>query len=165
MIHRAMHDLARDLEAHVRVLGNAVSSFEIATTAAPYFLTSGSTDSSRSSSPVTEFTRGLPWYTARPAASAATIDESIDSGTSVIDCTSWIGAREDRRLVGERNAGVDVEHVRAGGDLRQRVGLDAAEVARRHLRGEQLAPGGVDALADDDERPIEADDDLAASPN
>ncbi len=65
-----------------------VSSLEIATTAAPYFFTSGSTVSSRSSSPVTEFTSGLPLYTARPASSAATIEESIDSGTSVIDCTS-----------------------------------------------------------------------------
>ena len=37
-----------------------VSSFEIATTAAPYFLISGSTLSSRSSSPVTEFTSALP---------------------------------------------------------------------------------------------------------
>ena len=65
-----------------------VSSFVMATTAAPYFATSGSTCSSRSSSPVTEFTSGLPWYTASPASSAATIDESIDSGTSVSDCTS-----------------------------------------------------------------------------
>ncbi len=38
-----------------------VSSFEIATTAAPYFLTSGSTVSRRSSSPVTELTSALPW--------------------------------------------------------------------------------------------------------
>ena len=37
-----------------------VSSFVMATTAAPYFATSGSTCSSRSSSPVTEFTSGLP---------------------------------------------------------------------------------------------------------
>ena len=37
-----------------------VSSFEMAITAAPYFLTSGSTSSSRSSSPVTEFKSGLP---------------------------------------------------------------------------------------------------------
>ena len=37
-----------------------VSSFEIATTAAPCFATSGSTCSSRSSSPVTEFTSAFP---------------------------------------------------------------------------------------------------------
>ena len=37
-----------------------VSSLEIATTAASYFFTSGSTASSRSSSPVTELTSGLP---------------------------------------------------------------------------------------------------------
>ena len=67
-----------------------VSSFEIATTAAPYLATNGSTRSSTSSSPVTELTSGLPWYTARPASSASMIDESIDSGTSVTLCTSWI---------------------------------------------------------------------------
>ena len=65
-----------------------VSSLEMATTAAPYFLTSGSTISRRSSSPVTELTSALPLYTASPASSAATIEESIDSGTSVMLCTS-----------------------------------------------------------------------------
>ena len=46
-----------------RTLGSSempVSSLEMATTAAPYFLMSGSTDSRRSSSPVTELTSGLP---------------------------------------------------------------------------------------------------------
>ena len=71
------------------------------------------------------------------------------------------GLREDRRLVGERNPGVDVQHVRAGLHLRARVGFDAAEIARGHFGGEQLAPGRIDALADDHERAIEADDDLA----
>ena len=65
-----------------------VSSFEIATTAAPYFATSGNTRSRFASSPVTELTRALPLYTASPASSAAIIEESIDNGTSVIDCTS-----------------------------------------------------------------------------
>ena len=37
-----------------------VSSLEIATTAAPYFRTSGRTRSRRSSSPVTQFTSALP---------------------------------------------------------------------------------------------------------
>ena len=69
--------------------------------------------------------------------------------------------RQDRGLVGERDAGVDVEHVRAGLDLGQRVALDPAEVAGLHLLGEQLPAGRVDALADDHERPVEADDDLA----
>src|SRR4051812_6777488 len=65
-----------------------VSSFVIATTAAPCFATNGNTCSSRSSSPVTEFTSGLPSHASSPASSAATIDESIESGTSVSDCTS-----------------------------------------------------------------------------
>ncbi len=42
-----------------------------------------------------------------------------------------------------------------------RVALDAAEVARLHLLGEELPAGRVDPLADDRERPVEADDDLA----
>ena len=37
-----------------------VSSLEIATTAAPYFLTNGNTCSRRSSSPVTELTSAFP---------------------------------------------------------------------------------------------------------
>ena len=57
--------------------------------------------------------------------------------------------------------GVDVEHLGAGLDLGQDVALDAAEVAGLHLLGQGLAPGRVDALADDHERPVEADDDLA----
>src|SRR3546814_1653751 len=38
------------------------------------------------------------------------------------------------------------------------VRLDAAEVAGGHLGGQQLAPGRVDALADDAEGLVEADD-------
>src|SRR6185295_5982870 len=48
-----------------------------------------------------------------------------------------------------------------GLDLGQHVALDTAEVAGLHLLGEGLAPGRIDALADDHERPVEADDDLA----
>ena len=69
-------------------------------------------------------------------------------------------AREDRRLIGERNSGIDVEHVGARLDLGARIRLDAAEVAGRHFGGEDLAPRRIDALADDDERSIEADDDF-----
>ena len=118
-----------------------VSSLEMATTAAPYFFTSGSTDSRRSSSPVTELTSAFPLYTASPAASAATIDESIDSGTSVIDCTSVTACARIAGLVGERDSRVDVEHVRAGFHLRERVRGHASEIAGRHLGGENLAAG------------------------
>ena len=68
---------------------------------------------------------------------------------------------QDRRLVGQRDAGVDVEHVRAGLDLGDRVALDPREVAGLHLLREELAAGRVDALADDHERLVVADDDLA----
>ena len=67
---------------------------------------------------------------------------------------------QDRGLVGERDAGVDVEHLRARLDLRDRVGDDGVEVAGLHLLGQHLAAGRVDALADDDERAVEPDHDL-----
>ncbi len=70
------------------------------------------------------------------------------------------GLGEDARLVRERNAGVDVQHVRAGRDLRERIGLDLAVVARRHLRRQPFASGRIDPLADDAERLLEADHDL-----
>ena len=65
-----------------------VSSLEIAITAQSYFFTSGSTRSSRSSSPVTEFSSGRPRYAASPASSASTMELSMDSGTSTVSCTS-----------------------------------------------------------------------------
>ena len=88
-------------------------------------------------------------------------DGGIDRQRHVGDRLNELdGLREDRRLVRERDTRVDVEHVRAGFDLRARIGLDAAEIAGAHLRGEELPPRRVDALADDDERPVEADDDF-----
>src|SRR5579872_6896680 len=68
---------------------------------------------------------------------------------------------ENFRFVGERHAGIDVEHLRAGFNLRDRVGDDAAVIAGRHFRGEQFAPRGIDALADHNEAAVEADDDFA----
>src|SRR3954470_22210075 len=52
-------------------------------TAAPCLATSGRISSSRSSSPVTEFTSALPSYTASPASSASTTEESMQIGRSV----------------------------------------------------------------------------------
>src|SRR4051812_38015137 len=52
-------------------------------TAAPCLATSGRISSSRSSSPVTEFTSALPSYTASPASSASTTEESMQMGRSV----------------------------------------------------------------------------------
>ena len=71
---------------------------------------------------------------------------------------------QDRGLVGERNPGVDVEHLRTGLDLGDRVGDHRLEVAALHLLGQLLAAGRVDALADDHERPVEADHDLLRRP-
>ena len=138
-----------------------VSSFEIATTAAPYLLTSGSTRSRRSSSPVTRVHERLALVDGEPGLERLD-DRGVDRQRDVDERLDELdGPGEDRRLVGERDARVDVEHVGAGLDLGDRVALDAAEVAGLHLLGEQLAAGRVDALADDRERPVEADDDLA----
>src|SRR3954468_20111853 len=52
-------------------------------TAAPCLATSGRISSSRSSSPVTEFTSALPSYTASPASSASTTEESMQIGRAV----------------------------------------------------------------------------------
>ena len=62
-------------------------------------------------------------------------------------------------LVDQRDAGVDVEHVGAGLDLRGVSSCDRREVAALELLGELLAPGRVDALADDAERLVDADRD------
>ena len=67
---------------------------------------------------------------------------------------------QERRLVGQWDAGVDVEHVGAGGDLGQGIGLDPAEVAVLHLLCEQLSARWVDSFTDHDEGPLEADDDF-----
>src|SRR5579863_1795492 len=51
--------------------------------------------------------------------------------------------------------------MRPGFDLCAGIGLDTREVSRRHLGCEDLAARGIDALADDHERAVEADDDFA----
>src|SRR4029079_4273495 len=66
-----------------------------------------------------------------------------------------------RRLVREWDPGVHVEHVGTGLDLGECVALDPAEVADLHLLREDVATRRGDPLADDDERPVVADDDLA----
>ena len=50
--------------------------------------------------------------------------------------------------------------VGAGLDLGDGVELHRAVVACSHLGGKLLAPGRVDAFADDAERPVETDDDF-----
>ena len=64
-------------------------------------------------------------------------------------------------LVGQRDAHVDVEHVGAARDLILDVRDDLGQVACSQRLGERLAAGRVDALADDAERLVAADDDLA----
>ena len=69
--------------------------------------------------------------------------------------------RQQLGLVDERDAGVDVEHVGAGLHLGEGVDGHGRQVAAAQLLGERLAPGRVDALADDAERLVVADDDGA----
>ena len=70
------------------------------------------------------------------------------------------GGGQNSRLVRHGDAGIDIQHVGAGGDLGQRIGLDPGKIARRHFRRQQLAPGRVDALANDHEGAVEADRNL-----
>ena len=67
--------------------------------------------------------------------------------------------RHDGRLVGEGDAGVNVEHVGAGLHLGYGVRDDAVVVAGGHLAGEGFAAGRVDALADNGEGAVGADND------
>ena len=81
----------------------------------------------------------------------------MESGRSTKRLHELDAIGEDLGLVGKRHARVDVEHVRAGRDLGQRVPLHPRIVARRQLRHQQLAAGGIDPLADDAEGLVEAD--------
>ena len=143
-----------------------VSSLEMATTGTLYCLISGRTSSRRSSSPVTELTSGRPWAVSRPALSAPGTLESMREREvdEALDELDHLPHQRRLGLVGVGvgvvdDAGVDVEHGGAAGGLLQGVRLDGGEVAGLELGGELLAAGGVDALADDAEGLVEADED------
>ena len=85
----------------------------------------------------------------------------MQSGRSVCSWTSRTAPSEQLRLVGQRNAHVHVEDVRAAGDLLLDVRDDLREVAAAKLLRERLAAGRVDPLPDDAERLVGADDDLS----
>ena len=137
-----------------------VSSFEIATTAAPYF-----GDERQHALHLLVLARDGVDERLALVDGETGLERLDDRG---VDAERYVGDRldeldrlaQDARLVCERNAGVDVEHLRAGLDLRDRVGDDGLEIAVLHLLGKLLAAGRVDALADDHERAIEADHDL-----
>ncbi len=130
-----------------------VSSLEMATTGTLYFFTSGSTRSSRSSSPVTEFSERAALAGLEPGLQRAG-DRAVDAERRVhqrLDPGDELGhqhrldevvvgvARIVGHLVLEDRAGIDVEHHGAAGDLVERVGLDGGEVADLELGGERLA--------------------------
>ena len=106
-----------------------VSSLEMATTAAPYLpdqrqdplealLLAGHRVHERLA--LVDARPGLERLHDRRVDRERQVDERLDEPDRV---------GQDRRLVGERDARVDVEHVGAGLDLGERVALDAAEVA------------------------------------
>ena len=76
----------------------------------------------------------------------------------VLDQLDRLG--EDRRLVGHRDTGIHVQHGGACLDLGDSVGNHAIVIAFCHLGSKQLASRRVDALADDAEGRVKADDDL-----
>ena len=161
VILRALHDLLRDLEADVGVLGDpglvvgdrhhrrAVLLHQGEDRFEPLLLAG---DRVHQRLAFVHFESGFE------RGDDGRIDRQGDVGDRLHELHR---PREQGGLVRQRNAGVDVEHVRAGLHLGPGIGLDAGEVVRRHLRREHLAAGGVDALADDDERPFEPDGDLA----
>ena len=67
-----------------------------------------------------------------------------------------------KNIVGAGYAGIDVQHRRSGLDLGDGILFHRCEVSCLELCRQDLAPGGVDPLADDDERLVGADDDLLA---
>ena len=85
----------------------------------------------------------------------------MQTGRSVCSCTSRTASERSCGLVGERHAHVHVEDVGAAGDLLLDVGDDLREIACPKLLRERLAARRVDALADDAERLVGADDDFA----
>ena len=65
-----------------------VSSLDIATTGTLYFFTRGKILSNLSSSPVTEFNKGLPFAVFKPSSRAPGTELSIHNGTSTKFCTT-----------------------------------------------------------------------------
>ncbi len=65
---------------------------------------------------------------------------------------------QDRRLVGQGDAGVDVQHVGACLYLSDGVRSHPVVIAGGHLLGQQLASRWVDSLADNGERPVRPDE-------
>ena len=70
------------------------------------------------------------------------------------------GCGQDGGFVGQRDAGVDVQHMGAGRQLGVGILDHAREVAGGHFCRQFFASGRVDAFADDDKRAVGADADL-----
>jgi hypothetical protein len=111
---------------------------------------------------VTEFTRGLALID-RETGLKRFDDRGIDAQWHIGNRLHQLnGFGKNARLISERDAGVDVEHVRPGFNLRHGVGLDAAVVAVFHFFGENFSARRVDALANNDKGLVEADVDFTS---
>ena len=160
MVHRPLDDFLGDRIAHVRILGNAGLVVRDRDHRGAVFLDQRQHAFQPFVFAGHRIDQRLALVDREPRLERGD-DRGVDRQRHIGDRLHELhGARENRRLIGERNAGIDVEHVGARLDLGARIGLDAGEVARRHFGGEDLAPGRIDALADDDERAVEADDDF-----
>ena len=85
----------------------------------------------------------------------------MQTGRSVCSWTSRTASDRSVGLVDERDAHVDVEDMGAARDLLLDVDDDLREIAAAKLLRERLSAGRVDALADDAERLVGADDDFS----
>ena len=86
-------------------------------------------------------------------------DEAIRYAESMLDGVqdSQIQRFCERALIDAGRSDVDVNHVRTFRNLGQRLGADVFQIAGDQRRRQLLAPRGVDALADDNGRPIRGD--------
>ena len=64
---------------------------------------------------------------------------------------------QQRRLIGARHTGIDVQDGCTGFNLRQRIGFDRVKIAGLELLLQLFAAGGVDALTDNRRRLLTAE--------
>ena len=162
VVLRPLDDQLGDLEAFVRVFGNARLVVRDGDDRSVVFL-------HQRQDPLHHLAFGSGGIDQRaPLIDGEPRFQCLDDRT--VDAERHVGNRlhelhhfgEDFRLVRQRNTGVHIEHLGACLDLRQGVGLHPRIIALLHLGGEQLASGRIDALPDHDEGLVEADHDFLA---
>ena len=162
VIGRALDDLARHLEAHVGILGDArlvIADGHHRHVMLLHQRQNGLEPVLLAGDRIDQRTAFRHLQTGCQRAGYGGIDAQRKIGDLL---HHFDGAPHQRRLrlvgVDRRDAGVHVEDVRAGLRLGDGVGPHRIEIAFRHFRRQLLATGGIDALANDGERRIETDD-------